>query len=92
MTDAKNKQEYSNFFESVYGALFFGVPSQGMEAAALETVMKDRANLPLVINLGKDVQALTDQFNLVAERQHFHIEYFFETKETPQLEKVRLTP
>jgi hypothetical protein len=92
MTDAENEQEYSNFFESVYGALFFGVPSQGMETAALETVMKDQANLPLVINLGKDVQALTDQFNLVVKRQRLHIEYFFETKETPQLEKVRLTP
>ena len=89
MIDAENEQEYRNFFESVYGALFFGVPSQGMESAALETVTKDQANLPL---MGKDVQALTDQFNSVVKRRDLHMEYFFETKETPQLEKVSLTP
>jgi hypothetical protein len=89
MTDAENEQQYRNFFESVYGALFFGVPSQGMESAALETVMKDQANLPL---MGKDVQVLTDQFNSVVKRRGLHMEYFFETKETPQLEKVSLTP
>jgi hypothetical protein len=91
MIDAENKQEYRNFFKSVYGALFFGVPSQGMETAALETVMKDQANLPLVTNLRKDVQALTDQFNSVIKRQGLHMEYFYEAKETPQLVKVSLT-
>ena len=94
MIDAEPQQEYRNFFESVYGALFFGVPSQGMETAALETVVKDQANLPLVINLRKDAQALTDQsiqFNSVICGQELHMEYFYETKESPQLGKVSLT-
>lgn len=94
MIDAENQQECSNFFESVYGALFFGVISQGMETAALETVVKDQTNLPLVINLRKDVQALTDQstqFNSVIKRQGLHMEYFYETKEPPQLGKISLT-
>lgn len=90
MIDAENHQEYKNFFESVYGALFFGVPSISMETAALETMMKDQANVPLVMNCGKDVQALTDQFNCVIKRQGLHIEYFFETEKSPRLGKVSL--
>lgn len=66
-----------------------------METAALETVVKDQANLPLVVNLRKDIQALTDaltdqstQFNSVIQRQGLHMEYFYETKESSQLRKV----
>jgi hypothetical protein len=93
MIDAKDQQEYSSFFESVYGALFFGVPSHGIEPSALETILRDQANLLLPMNHGNNVnvQALTAQFNSIIKLQGWHMEYFYETEESPRLEKVSHT-
>jgi hypothetical protein len=89
--NADDEADYKNFSESLYGAIFFGVPSQGMETAALESVVKDQANLPLIINLRRDVNALTHQsksFNKILKKRHIHMEYYYEKKESPQMHKV----
>jgi hypothetical protein len=93
MTDSKDQQVYSSFFESVYGTLFFGVPSHGIEPSALETILRDQANLLLTMNHENivNVQALAAQFNSIIKLQGWHMEYFYETEKSPQLAKISHT-
>jgi hypothetical protein len=83
------------FSESVHGALFFGVPNQGMETAALEKVVREQPNLSLVVSLQKDSDLVTKQsleFNTVIHSQDLDMIYFYEDQQSTQLAKVSLRP
>lgn len=91
MIEAKTQQEKRSFFQSIYGAVFFGVPSHGLEIAALETLLEDQAKWPLASNLSEEATALAEQniqFNSIIGNQALHMEYFYETKGSPQRRKV----
>lgn len=57
----KNDTKHQDLLESVYGGLFFGVPSQGMEIASLVPMVKDQPNQALLHTLGKESQLLRNQ-------------------------------
>jgi alpha-beta hydrolase superfamily lysophospholipase len=57
----KNDKKHQDLFESVYGALFFGVPSQGMEITSLIPMVKSQPNQALLHTLGKESQLLRNQ-------------------------------
>lgn len=57
----KNDKKHQDLLESIYGALFFGVPSQGMEIASLVPMVAGQPNQALLHTLGKESQLLRNQ-------------------------------
>ncbi|OBT77481.1 hypothetical protein VF21_05279 [Pseudogymnoascus sp. 05NY08] len=57
----KNDREHPDLLESIYSALFFGVPSQGMEVASLVPMVAGQPNQALLHTLGKESQLLRNQ-------------------------------
>lgn len=47
--------------DSIYGALFFGVPNNGMDISSLIQMVKGQPNEALVHSLGKESQILRNQ-------------------------------
>jgi hypothetical protein len=54
----KRDKNHQALLDSIYGALFFGVPNQGMEIASLVPMVKDQPNQALLHSLGKESQIL----------------------------------
>ncbi|KFX90596.1 hypothetical protein V490_06374 [Pseudogymnoascus sp. VKM F-3557] len=54
-------KKHQDLLESIYGALFFGVPSQGMDIASLIPMVKCQPNQALLHTLGKESQLLRNQ-------------------------------
>lgn len=57
----KNNKKQQDLLESIYGGLFFGVPSQGMEIASLVPMVAGQPNQALLNTLGKESQLLRNQ-------------------------------
>ena len=57
----KGDKSHHDLLESIYGAIFFGVPSQGMEIAHILPLVAGQANEYLLRSLGKESQILRDQ-------------------------------
>jgi predicted alpha/beta hydrolase family esterase len=57
----KRDKNHRALLDSIYGALFFGVPNQGMEIASLVPIVKDQPNEALLNSLGKESQILRNQ-------------------------------
>lgn len=90
-----NPSRTHKFLDSVHGAMFFGVPNQGMQTGAFHSVVKDRPNKSLVTNLEKDSDYLTKQskhFNKAIENHCLDMLYFYEEKLSPQLAFVSIQP
>ena len=80
--------------DSIYGALFFGVPSQGMEIASLIPMVQGQPNEALLRSLDKESQLLRNQcreFSKAFDSQTSQIVCFYETEESPTAVKVNLT-
>ncbi|KFZ03699.1 hypothetical protein V502_10733 [Pseudogymnoascus sp. VKM F-4520 (FW-2644)] len=62
MIQMKNDKKHQDILESIYGGLFFGVPSQGMEITSLVPMVAGQLNQALLHTLGKESQLLRNQF------------------------------
>jgi hypothetical protein len=81
----------SQMLKLVHGALFFGVPNQGMQTEAFCSIVKNQPNESLVDHLKKDSDPLTTQtkqFDNIISSLNLDIIYFFEEKTSPQLALV----
>jgi hypothetical protein len=89
----ENYERCEKFLSSTHGALFFGVPNQGMKNDALEKIVGGKANSALVHSLREDGDKVTNQstkFNNVIKSQTLDMIYFYEEKETAQTVQVGL--
>ena len=80
--------------DSTYGALFFGVPNQGMDIESLMPMVKDQPNLALVHSLGTESKVLRDQcrlFPVAFDYGDSEIICFYETTMSPTAERVSTT-
>jgi hypothetical protein len=89
----ENYEQCKQFTNSVHGALFFGVPNQGMKNDALEKIVGGKANSALVHSLREDSDKVTNQstkFNNVITDLNLDMIYFYEAMETAQTVQVCL--
>jgi protein SERAC1 len=76
---------------ATYGALFFGVPSQGMDITSLVPMVGDKPNRFFLESLGKESEILQEQrvrFPKAFDFRDSEIISFFETQESPTAERV----
>jgi hypothetical protein len=76
---------------SVYGALFFGTPNQGMDISSLVAMVGDQPNRYFLESLGKGSEvlpAIMKSFNDVFTSVKHEIVSFYETQESPSALKV----
>jgi hypothetical protein len=79
----KNDKKHQGLLESIYGGLFFGVPSQGMEVASLVPMVTGQPNQALLHTLGKESQLLRNQsrdFPKAFDRKDSEIFCYYETE------------
>jgi len=82
----KEDKNYQVLLDSIYGALFFGVPSQGMEIASLIPMVEGQPNHALVFTLKGGSQILRNQcrkFPKAFDNHNSEIFCFYETKTSP---------
>jgi hypothetical protein len=80
-------------FDSTYGALFFGVPNQGMDIESLIPMAKERPNLPFLISLGLSSSSLRNlhrEFCKAFEFKDSEIVSFYETEESQTARRVSI--
>jgi hypothetical protein len=95
MKNSSDADDMANF-DSIYGALFFGVPSQGMDTAALAAMVGDGPQRYELSLLDQDVghrlrSRQHDEFCEAFDFKDSKIIQFFETKKTATVEEVSLT-
>ena|ERR1700730_17248635 len=76
---------------ATYGALFFGVPSQGMDISSLVPMVGDQPNRHFLESLGKESEILQEQrvrFPKAFDFRDSEIISFFETLESPTAVQV----
>ena len=79
-------------FKAVFGMLFFGCPSQGMDIGSLIPICNGQANLPFLFSLAHSSERLRQQCRDFPKRFSFpdsRIILFYETKLSPTALKVR---
>jgi protein SERAC1 len=77
--------------KATYGALFFGVPSQGMDISSLVPMVGDQPNRYFLESLGKESDILQDQrikFPKAFDFTDSEIISFFETQKSPTAKRV----
>ncbi|KAJ5908474.1 hypothetical protein N7495_001156 [Penicillium taxi] len=77
--------EPGTIIHNLYGALFFGVPSHGMETTALEAMIRGQPNESLVRSISPESETLTDlsqKFKLRFASGKPKIVYFYELEES----------
>jgi hypothetical protein len=90
MKRSNNATDRANF-QSTYGILFFGVPSQGMDVSSLISMAEGQVNLPFLLTLGKESQLLRELHREFCSSFDFRdstIISYYETKKSPTAEKV----
>ncbi|KFY22657.1 hypothetical protein V493_06435 [Pseudogymnoascus sp. VKM F-4281 (FW-2241)] len=81
----KKDEKHQDLLESIYGALFFGVPSQGMDVASLVPMVVGQPNQALLHTLGKESQLLRNQlrdFPKAFDSKDSEIFCYYETEES----------
>jgi hypothetical protein len=87
-----NDEDRDNL-KATYGALFFGVPNQGMDISSLIPMVGDQPNRYLLESLGPESDVLQQQratFPEVFDFRDSEIISFFETKLSPTALQVSL--
>ncbi|MCJ1334037.1 hypothetical protein MMC10_010744 [Thelotrema lepadinum] len=87
----KQDRKHHGLLNSIHGALFFGVPSQGMDITTLIPMVRGQPNEALVHSLGKESQLLRNQrrnFPLAFDNPDSEIVYFYETVMSPTAVQV----
>lgn len=90
----KNDKKHQDLLESIYGGLFFGVPSQGMDIASLIPMVAGQPNQALLHTLGKESQLLRNQsrdFPKAFDCKDSEIFCYYETEMSPTAKLVSLT-
>lgn len=80
--------------ERLYGLMFFGTPSQGMDIETLLPMVDGQPNELFIRTLGPSSSVLRDQmgeFRSLFELKNFSAFWYYETKESPTAEKVYST-
>jgi hypothetical protein len=80
--------------DSTYGALFFGVPNQGMDIKSLVPMVQDQPNHTLLYSLGTESQILRNQcrqFPIAFDKRDSEIICFYETVMSPTAIQVSTT-
>lgn len=95
MRNSSDADDKANF-DSIYGALFFGVPSQGMNTAALAAMVGDKAQRYDLSLLDQEVghrlrSRQHDEFCEAFDFKDSKVIQFFETKKTATVKEVSLT-
>jgi hypothetical protein len=95
MKNSSDTDDKANF-DSIYGALFFGVPSQGMDTAALAAMVGDRPQRYDLSLLDQEVghrlrSRQHDEFCEAFDFKDSKVIQFFETKKTATVKEVSLT-
>ncbi|KFZ08657.1 hypothetical protein V501_05861 [Pseudogymnoascus sp. VKM F-4519 (FW-2642)] len=83
MIQMKNDKKHHDLLESIYGGLFFGVPSQGMKVASLVPMVAGQPNQALLHTLGKESHFLRNQsrdFPKAFDRKDSEIFCYYETE------------
>ena len=81
--------------KATYGALFFGVPNQGMDISSLVPMVGDQPNRYFLESLGKESEILPEQrtkFPKAFDFKDSEIISFFETQMSPTAVKVSMEP
>ncbi|KFY14696.1 hypothetical protein V492_02454 [Pseudogymnoascus sp. VKM F-4246] len=79
----RNDKRHQDLLGSIYGGLFFGVPSQGMEIASLVPMVAGQPNQALLHTLGKQSQLLRNQsrdFPKAFDSEYSEIFCYYETE------------
>ena len=87
----KRDKNHQVLLDSIYGALFFGVPNQGMEISSFVPMVKDQPNQALLHSIGKESQVLRNQcrdFSKAFDYQDSEIVCFYETEMSPTAARV----
>jgi hypothetical protein len=88
----KRDKNHQALLDSIYGALFFGVPNQGMEIASLVPMVKDQPNQALLHSLAKESQVLRNQCRDFPKAFDYQdsseIVCFYETEMSPTAAQV----
>ncbi|KAF8849682.1 hypothetical protein BDZ45DRAFT_555301, partial [Acephala macrosclerotiorum] len=82
----KRDKNHQAALQSIYGALFFGVPNQGIEIASLVPMVDCQPNQALLHSLGKESQILRNQcreFPKAFDSFKSEIVCFYETEMSP---------
>lgn len=85
MIHAKESNDDS-LLDSIQGALFFGVPSRGMDIESLRPMVRDQPNELFLHTLGPDSPTLKTQskkFRQMFDGKRPEIVYFFECQMSP---------
>jgi hypothetical protein len=90
---AHENKGHRNFLKSIRGAgaLFFGVPSRGMDVKALHSMVKGQPNNALLESLRDKSPELLHQsrrFQHTFGHQRSRFAYFYETMHSPTAQKV----
>jgi hypothetical protein len=83
MIYANENERHHSLLGSIHGALFFGVPSRGMDIESLLPMVRDQPNEVLLHTLGPKSRTLRDQsrnFRKIFNNQRPEIIYFYECK------------
>src|SRR5450432_4046488 len=90
MIYAQKRAKHKSFLDSIRGALFFGVPSQGMDVESLIQIVRNQPNEELLRSLGPHSKVLRDQSRAFKDafRQSLPIAYFYECQTSPTARKV----
>jgi protein SERAC1 len=86
MIQMKHDKNSQVLLDSIYGALFFGVPNEGMEISSLIPMVKGQPNQALLHSLGKESQILRNQcreFPKAFGYPDSEIVCFYETEMSP---------
>ena len=97
MIQMKSEATDHALLDTIYGAAFFGVPSQGMDISSLLPMVREQPNEDLLRSLGKESQILRNQCRKFPKAFEYQgsseIICFYETVESPTAVSVsRLVP
>jgi hypothetical protein len=90
----RDTKPHRAILDATYGALFFGVPNEGMDIKSLAAMVKDQPNQALLHSLGKGSQLLRNQsreFPKAFDYEDSEIVCFYETTMSPTAKWVSIT-
>ena len=85
MKDSKDEDDRQNF-KATYGAMFFGVPRQGMNVESLRPMVSRQPNESFLMNLGRDSELLLMKSEMFCRSFDFEssvVFSFYETEYSP---------
>jgi hypothetical protein len=85
----------SDLLGLVFGALFFGVPNDGMDIESLIPIVNDQPNrffIESLYNVNPQILTLQNRnFSRVLKQRNFEIFCFYETRQSPTAVKVHVS-